>query len=229
MFHALVLLLSFLFFVTSHILTGSELDAEGVESPRSRHRNASVLILVGSLRRLSSNAGIARAAAACSPQMVLAPRLDSLPYFDADIESPLPHSVAALRALAFSADGFWFQTPEYNGATSAVLKNAIDWLSRSGPEGVSPLKGKLYSVASAGGGGGGSRGQANIAAVVRDSEMVRVGGLEQEPLAIKLWDGTKRFSAETGDLEHTGTIERVCALAHELLQAASEGAQGFGA
>ena len=63
--------------------------------------------------------------------------------------------VEALRKQAFAASGFFFATPEYNGFTSAALKNAIDWLSRAGPEGVSPLKGKPMAIVSAGGGGGG--------------------------------------------------------------------------
>lgn len=218
--HALFLLFAC---ANSHILTGSAVNADGIAFPEPlRGANATVLALSGSLRRLSSNSAIARAAAASSPLVVLSPRLDALPFFDADKEVPLPPPVARLRALAFAAGAFFFATPEYNGATSAVLKNAIDWLSRSGPEGVSPLKGKAFAVASAGGGGGGMRAQANVAAVLQDSDMVRVGGTGSAPIAIKLWDGVQRFSPETGDLVDPETLARVGALVAELLEAAAD-------
>ena len=61
-------------------------------------------------------------------------------------DKALPASVVELRRQAFAASGFFFATPEYNGFTSAVLKNAIDWLSRAGPEGASPLKGKPFAI-----------------------------------------------------------------------------------
>ena len=182
--------------------------------------NTTILALSGSLRRLSSNSALARAAAASSPLVALAPRLDALPFFDADREVPLPPPVAALRAAAFAARGFFFATPEYNGATSAVLKNAIDWLSRAGPEGVSPLKGKPFVVVSAGGGGGGMRGQANVHAVAAASGMAPVASSSGPPLAIKLFDGAPRFSPDTGDLVEPASLARVAALVAELLEAA---------
>ena len=189
--------------------------------PSSSANNTSILARSGSLRRLSSNSALARAAAASSPLVVLAPRLDALPFFDADREVPLPPPVAALRAAAFAARGFFFATPEYNGATSAVLKNAIDWLSRAGPEGVSPLKGKPFVVVSAGGGGGGMRAQANVHAVAAASGMAPVASSSGPPLAIKLFDdGAPRFSPDTGDLVEPASLARVAALVAELLEAA---------
>ena len=107
----------------------------------------SILAFGGSLRALSSNAALARFAASASPAVTLAAKLDNLPFFDQDIEDKaLPASVVELRRQAFAASGFFFATPEYNGFTSAVLKNAIDWLSRAGPEGASPLKGKPFAI-----------------------------------------------------------------------------------
>ena len=88
-----------------------------------------ILALSGSLRSLSANSALARAAVvaggAASPFPVhLAPKLDALPYFCEDVErAGTPPAVAALRAQAFQASAFFFTTPEYNGATSGVLKN----------------------------------------------------------------------------------------------------------
>ena len=59
--------------------------------------------------------------------------------------------MAALRAAAADADAALVVTPEYNGSIPAVIKNAIDWLSR--PFGNGALKDKPLAVI------GGSMGQ----------------------------------------------------------------------
>ena len=59
--------------------------------------------------------------------------------------------VAALRAAAADADAILVITPEYNGSIPAVVKNAIDWLSR--PFGNGAVKDKPLAVI------GGSFGQ----------------------------------------------------------------------
>ena len=56
-----------------------------------------------------------------------------------------------MRAAAADADAVLVVTPEYNGSIPAVIKNAIDWLSR--PFGNGALKGKPLAVI------GGSFGQ----------------------------------------------------------------------
>ena len=52
--------------------------------------------------------------------------------------------MAALRAAAGDADAALVVTPEYNGTIPAVVKNAIDWLSR--PFGNGALKDKPLAV-----------------------------------------------------------------------------------
>lgn len=135
-------------------------------------------------------------------------------------DAGLPPPVATLRQAAFSASGFFFATPEYNGFTSAALKNAIDWLSRAGAEGASPLKGKPFAVVSAGGGGGGMRAQRNICAIAADFKMPQVGG-EAPPIAVRLFDGVKRFDAATGDLTDDAVRGSVAALVAQLAAAAA--------
>ena len=64
-----------------------------------------------------------------------------MPFCNEDIDADEQRPVAAtrLRDSAARADAFLLVTPEDNGTMPAVLKNAIDWLSR--PFGSSALAG----------------------------------------------------------------------------------------
>ena len=110
-----------------------------------------VLALVGSLRQASVNRQVAEAAAHHAPagaEVVIFEGLGDLPFYNEDIDKPdtvIPE-VAALRSAAGDADAVLFVTPEYNGTIPAVLKNAIDWLSR--PYGAGALVGKPIAVVS---------------------------------------------------------------------------------
>jgi chromate reductase len=125
-----------------------------------------ILILAGSLRRDSYNRALARAAAQLAPSDVSTETFDGLgaiPFYDGDVEDEgLPSTVADLRRAIVEADALLIATPEYNGATSGVLKNALDWASR-GP--VRILAGKPVGVMGVSTGGSGARG--GIESVVR--------------------------------------------------------------
>jgi chromate reductase, NAD(P)H dehydrogenase (quinone) len=55
----------------------------------------------------------------------------ALPIYDGDLEvEAFPQAAHDLKALFRAHHGFLIATPEYNGSVSAVLKNAIDWVSR---------------------------------------------------------------------------------------------------
>ena len=115
-----------------------------------------VLTLVGSLRAASINRQIAELAAEAAPDGVavtIFEGLGDLPFYNEDIDNDadVPAAVTALRAVAADADATLVVTPEYNGSIPAVIKNAIDWLSR--PFGDSALQGKPLAVI------GGSYGQ----------------------------------------------------------------------
>lgn len=112
-----------------------------------------ILALVGSLRAASINRQIAELAVAVAADDVavtLFEGLSELPFYNEEIDyamntdAPLLGPVAALRAAAADADAALVVTPEYNGSYPAVIKNAIDWLSR--PFGDGALKGKPLAV-----------------------------------------------------------------------------------
>jgi NAD(P)H-dependent FMN reductase len=110
-----------------------------------------VLVLVGSLRAQSINRQLAELAIESAPEGValqLFDRLGELPFYNEDIDNEgVPEPVVALRRAAADADAALVVTPEYNGSIPAVLKNAIDWLSR--PFGNGALKGKPVAVVGA--------------------------------------------------------------------------------
>ncbi|MFH8487135.1 NAD(P)H-dependent oxidoreductase [Streptomyces longisporoflavus] len=108
-----------------------------------------ILALVGSLRAGSHNRQLAEAAAKHAPSGVeveLFEGLADVPFYNEDIdnEADLPAAAARLREAAGSADAFLLFSPEYNGTMPAVLKNAIDWLSR--PFGAGAISGKPVAV-----------------------------------------------------------------------------------
>ena len=108
-----------------------------------------VLTLVGSLRAASINRQIAELAADVAPDgvtLTIFDRLAELPFYNEDIdnEADVSDAVTALRAAAAEADAALVVTPEYNGSIPAVIKNAIDWLSR--PFGDGALKDKPLAV-----------------------------------------------------------------------------------
>jgi len=108
-----------------------------------------VMALVGSLRAASINRQIAELATEVASDGVgvtIFDGLGELPFYNEDIdnEADVPAAVTALRAAAADADAVLVLTPEYNGSIPAVIKNAIDWLSR--PFGDGALKGKPLAV-----------------------------------------------------------------------------------
>lgn len=86
----------------------------------------------GSLRAVSANTALLRAASGLAPAGVsleLYTGLADLPHFNPDLESePLPAAVLALRAQIQRADGLLICSPEYAHGVPGSLKNALDWL-----------------------------------------------------------------------------------------------------
>jgi NAD(P)H-dependent FMN reductase len=108
-----------------------------------------ILALVGSLRAGSTNRQLAEAAVKVAPEgaeIQLFEGLGEVPFYneDLDVEGAVPAAAAKLRAAAQASDALLFFSPEYNGTMPAVMKNAIDWLSR--PYGAGALGGKPVAV-----------------------------------------------------------------------------------
>lgn len=108
-----------------------------------------ILALVGSLRAGSTNRQLAEAAIKHAPEgaeIALFEGLAEIPFYneDLDVEGSVPQAALRLREAARATDAFFLFSPEYNGTIPAVLKNAIDWLSR--PYGAGAFGGKPVAV-----------------------------------------------------------------------------------
>lgn len=93
----------------------------------------SLLGISGSLRAKSTNTMLIRnAAAAFAPDTFVEATL-RLPLYDGDLESAegIPADVQTLADQIRTADAVVISTPEYNKGISGVLKNALDWVSRT--------------------------------------------------------------------------------------------------
>lgn len=85
-----------------------------------------------------------------------------LPLFDEDLEiaGGIPPAVQRLADQVAAADAVFIACPEYNKALPGVLKNALDWISRTRG---APLRGKPVAIASAADGrAGGERTQSSL-------------------------------------------------------------------
>lgn len=95
-----------------------------------------VLALSGSLRAGSYNTAALRAAQELAPagMAVEIADLGGLPLFDEDAErAGWPAAALGLARRAAAADALLIASPEYNHSFPGVLKNALDWLSRTPP------------------------------------------------------------------------------------------------
>lgn len=118
-----------------------------------------LLGISGSLRTASTNTALVRAAAQAFDPAEFAIGDLRLPLYDGDLETAegVPDNVMALAQQIVAADAVLISTPEYNKGVSGVLKNALDWLSRTG---LAPWKDKPVALLSAAAGrAGGERAQ----------------------------------------------------------------------
>jgi chromate reductase, NAD(P)H dehydrogenase (quinone) len=111
-----------------------------------------ILALCGSSRRDSLNQRLldqAALGAHAAGAEVTSIRLSDfeLPIYDADWEAEhgLPDGAETLKALLTRHQGLLIATPEHNGGYTALLKNALDWMSR--PSGFAA--GKVAALVSA--------------------------------------------------------------------------------
>lgn len=97
-----------------------------------------ILALAGSTRTDSFNKKLVKIATAgarsAGAEVTLIDLRDfALPLYDGDLEERdgLPDNARKLKQLFLANDGLLLSCPEYNSGITGVLKNTIDWVSRS--------------------------------------------------------------------------------------------------
>ena len=124
--------------------------------------SARILVFAGSARRDSLNKKLARVAAAsvrAAGGEVTFLDLDDypMPVYHGDLESSqgMPANGMKLRETFIGHDALIIASPENNQSVSALLKNTIDWLSRSigdgkgDASGLTPFRGTVAALMAA--------------------------------------------------------------------------------
>ena len=173
-----------------------------------------LLGLSGSLRAASTNRALLREAA----------RLHGGAYVEADLNLPLyggdaedrdglPGAVTHLASQIAAAEAVIIATPEYNKGPSGVLKNALDWISRTKPQ---PWRDKPVAVMSAAAGrAGGERAQMILRSFMVPFRPRLLPGPE-----LHLADSANQFDAE-GHLTGQLYLDTLQALMDDLRRAAT--------
>jgi NAD(P)H-dependent FMN reductase len=112
-----------------------------------------VLVLAASLRRDSLNKRLAslaeRVARESGAEVDHADLAEfDVPFYDQDVEteSGLPPGAQAFCKRLRAVDAFMIASPEYNASMPGVLKNLVDWVSRSRPQPFNGKQGLLMSA-----------------------------------------------------------------------------------
>ncbi len=118
-----------------------------------------LLFLAGSIRKDSINKMLAHnafeiAKATGADTTFIDLKDYPLPIYDGDLESEqgLPANAIALKKIFADHDGIFIASPEYNSSFSPLLKNVLDWVSRSNEKNEPAnrvYKNKVVALASA--------------------------------------------------------------------------------
>jgi chromate reductase, NAD(P)H dehydrogenase (quinone) len=180
-----------------------------------------ILVFAGSTRAASFNKQLAQLAANAAreagAEVTFVDLRDlALPLFDQDLEaaSGLPENAKKFKSLLREHDGFIISSPEYNSSISGVLKNAIDWASRSESDDEPSLvafRGKIAALMSASPGAlGGLRGLVHLRAIL--------GNIGVIVLPDQVNVSTAHEAFEAGRLKDESKAAQVTKLAHALVE-----------
>ena len=137
-----------------------------------------ILALAGSTREDSCNMKLAKEAATMAKKMgaivtVINLKDYPMPFYDGDLEAAhgLPENAKKLRSLIMANHAVIIASPEYNGSVSAVLKNALDWASRtdSDKSGRDVFGNRVFALLSCSpGSSGGARGLVHLRTILEN-------------------------------------------------------------
>lgn len=136
-----------------------------------------------------------------------------LPLFDEDLEAQgTPAGATRLKELFVAHDALLIASPEYNSSLTAVLKNALDWVSRSAP-GESRMAANVNKVAcllaASPGALGGLRGLVHLRAILQNVGVTVIPGQYALASAHEAFEGNQ--------LSNEAAAKTVSALAEQLV------------
>jgi chromate reductase, NAD(P)H dehydrogenase (quinone) len=160
-----------------------------------------ILAFAGSLRADSFNKKLiriaARSAKESGAEVTLIDLKDyPLPLFDEDLETQAtPENASKLKQLFREHQGVLLSCPEYNSSITGVLKNVIDWVSRTGQGETSAYSQKSCALLSASPGAlGGLRGLVHVRSILGNLNVLLV------PQQVALSEAHEAFTPE-GELK----------------------------
>ncbi len=184
-----------------------------------------ILVFAGSTRNDSLHRKLAIEAAAelrrVGAEVTVADLRDyPMPLYDGDLEAAtgIPAGAKAFKELVRGQDGLAIASPEYNGSFPALLKNAIDWISRpeAGEPPLAAFRGKSAALlAGSPGPGGGQRGLRHL------RELLEMIGVNVAPSQVTVARAMEAFDAE-GRLARREDEEAVERVIGELVEAVRE-------
>lgn len=186
-----------------------------------------ILAFAGSTRKGSFNQQLVKIAAAGAEKAgaevtVIDFKDYPMPLYNQDLEAEqgLPASVLAFKDLLKSHQGFLIACPEYNSSITPLLKNAIDWASRSEP-GEPPLaltcfKGKVAAImATSPGGMGGLRGLVHVRSILENIGVIVIPEQKALPSSYQAF-------TDQGQLSDEKQQEGVMAIGQRLAEVATK-------
>lgn len=139
-----------------------------------------------------------------------------LPIYAGDLEAEkgLPQAVLDFKKTLRDSHGFLIASPEHNSSYSALLKNAIDWASRSAgadDPGLSSFTGKYAAImATSPGALGGLRGLFALRELLQNINVTVLAGMQAVGQGMAAFD-------ESGALKDEKTAAGITRLAQSLV------------
>jgi chromate reductase len=140
-----------------------------------------------------------------------------MPLYDGDLEeaSGLPENAKKWKAILRAHDGFLISSPEYNSSITGVLKNAIDWASRTETDDEPDLicfRGKTAALVSASPGAlGGMRALVHVRSILGNI------GVLVLPDQVSISTAHEAFD-DAGKLKDERKAKKIAALARSLVE-----------
>jgi len=180
-----------------------------------------ILIVSGSARRESFNARLAKLAAEHARakggevDYATGEELRELPMFDQDQEARegMPPAAQALNQRFLAVRVLTFACPEYNSSVTPLLKNALDWVSRTETDdepSLAAYKGKVAGLLAASPGQlGGLRGLVHVRAILGNIGVLVVPTQLAIPHAGEAFDAEGRLRDARQAKSLTGVVDEV--------------------